>query len=368
LSTLEGYRPHCLRLEDWPEACRRGWEQALREPGLFDDAKPASKWRAATERKNRKGFGVYLHWLQRRGLPEANAEPSDLVTLPRVKAFWAALVEIERAPLTIYNRLGELHAAMQALGPDKDWAWLSNVVKSLRRSARPSRQKLNRLQPVDQLTGLGLDLMARAEGDACLTDHKRALMFRDGLMIALLAYRPLRLKNLAGLAIGSSLVIDSARACIAFSGDEMKGKRPLDVPFPTALRSRLQAYLNVYRPYLLTLQHVAAKAPVDALWISSEGRRMDDGSICVAIKKRTRAAFGIDLSPHLFRDCAVTTVVRDAPASARLTRDLLGHASLDVTNQHYNQALMIESSRRHSAMMERLMALHPFEGTATCAP
>ena len=139
----------------------------------------------------------------------------------------------------------------------------------------------------------------------------------------------------------------------------MKGKRPLDVSFPASLRSALRTYLDVYRPYLLTLQHVAASASVDALWISSEGRRMDDGSIRVAIKKRTRTAFGQDLPPHLFRDCAVTTVVRDAPASARLTRDLLGHATLDMTNKHYNQAQMIDASRRHTAMMEGLCQSTP---------
>jgi integrase len=360
MSTPDVYRPHCLRLEDWPDACRLGWEQARREPSLFDDAKPAFKWRAATERKNRKGFGVFLHWLERQGVLQANAEPADLVTLPRAEAFRAALLEINRAPLTIYNRLGELHAAMQVLAPDRDWTWLSNAFKRLRRSAQPTRHKLDRLQPVDRLTGLGLDLMRRAEADACLTDHKRALLFRDGMMIALLAHRPLRIKNFAALTIGTSLCLDTLGGALIFSGDATKGKRPIDVPFPAALWDNLQAYLDRYRPYLQTLQRSLPTSPFpNALWLSNEGRGMGEGAIRVAIKKRTRAGFGIDLSPHLFRDCAVTTVVRDAPASARLTRDLLGHSTLDVTNKHYNQALMIDASRRHTAMMESLRLPKP---------
>lgn len=213
------------------------------------------------------------------------------------------------------------------------------------------------MQRVDRLVGLGLGLMARAEADADRTMYKRALMFRDGLMITLLAHRPLRIKNFASLEIGSSLILNGEGGRILFPRDEMKGKRPLDLPFPAALASQLHTYLDVFRPYLLSLRQVAPSGPVEALWVSNEGRGMIEGAIRVAIKKRTKAAFGQDLCPHLFRDCAVTTVVRDAPALARLSRDLRCHATIDVTNKHYNQALMIEASRRHMAMMESL-SLH----------
>ena len=135
----------------------------------------------------------------------------------------------------------------------------------------------------------------------------------------------------------------------------MKGKRPLQTPFPDALAEALQTYLVDYRPLLLSHPHKGSNGDCDALWISNEGRAMAEVSVSNMIKRRTKAAFGKDLSPHLFRDCAVTSVVRDAPASARLTRDLLGHATLDMTNRHYNQALMIDASRRHTAMMETLL-------------
>ena len=82
---------------------------------------------------------------------------------------------------------------------------------------------------------------------------------------------------------------------------------------------------------------------------------MAEVSISNMIKRRTVKAFGVDLCPHLFRDCAVTSMVRDAPASARLTRDLLGHASLDVANKHYNQALMVDASRRYTTTIESLL-------------
>ena len=84
---------------------------------------------------------------------------------------------------------------------------------------------------------------------------------------------------------------------------------------------------------------------------------MADQSIRNAIKKRTRTAFGQDLTPHLFRDASVTTLVRDAPASAQLTKGILGHSTIETTNKHYNQAKMVDASRRHTNLMEQLINL-----------
>ena len=78
-------------------------------------------------------------------------------------------------------------------------------------------------------------------------------------------------------------------------------------------------------------------------------------SLHYAIRRRTREAFGAPIPPHWFRDATVTMLVRDAPASARLTSSVLGHASPEMANRHYNQALMIESGRRHARLIESLI-------------
>jgi len=356
MSRPETYRPHCLKPEDWPRKCLCAWEGALSAPGLFDESKPAARWRPATVEKIRKGFGVYLHWLLWRGQLPANIDLAALVTLERARDFQEALTAIGRAPLTIYNRLQELHFAMRALAPNHDWSWLGQAAKRMRRCAKPVRQKLPRLQPVEQLKRLGLGLMTEAISDPSLTNYKRALMYRDGLMITLLAHRPLRLKNFAALTIGKSLILDGGVGSISFSREEMKSKRPLETLLPDELAGALLTYLTGYRSWLVSHAHADSAGVSDAMWISNEGRGMTEDSIYKMIKRRTREAFGVDLSPHLFRDCAVTTVVRDAPASARLTRDILGHATIDMTNKHYNQALMIESSRRHTALIESLLS------------
>jgi len=353
------YRPSGLKLAAWPSAYRDAWEEAFRLSGLFETSRPATTWRAATVKKVQKGFGIYLDWLLSEGQLHPHDPPEAILTRQRAEAYRCALIEAGSAPLTIYNRFQELHFALRILVPESDWSWLGQAAKRLRRTARPMRTKLPRLQPVERLERLGRDLMQRAQLEAGKTMYKRALMFRDGLLIAFLARRPLRLKNVAALTLGASLVLTGTAATLAFSRDDVKGKRPLEIPFPAALWEDLRTYLTIWRPYLLALAHVERRNPGNALWISNEGSQMKDHAIHVAIKKRTKAAFSRDLSPHLFRDCAVTSVGRDAPASARLTRDLLGHTTIDTTNQHYNQAKMVEASRRHTAMMESLCLQEP---------
>lgn len=180
-------------------------------------------------------------------------------------------------------------------------------------------------------------------------------MYRDGLILAILIRRPLRLKNVCAMQLGSNLILGEQAASIVFSRDQMKGKRPFEADFPDHLLNALRIYLKVYRPYLMSLGPVPSQLATSGLWISSEGRPMAEGSLRNAVKKRTAKAFGRDLSPHLFRDCSVTTLVRDAPASARLTRAILSHTSLETTNRHYNQARMVETSHRHTDLVEQLM-------------
>jgi site-specific recombinase XerD len=188
-----------------------------------------------------------------------------------------------------------------------------------------------------------------------MTVLQGALAFRDGLMIALLIRRPSRIKNFASLAIGDNLVIEGAAVSFAFRASEMKSKRPMDIPFPEPLLWALERYVEHYRPILLSESGKAKGISTNALWISRDGTVLAEGPLHNAIRRRTREAFRAPIPPHWFRDCAVTKLVRDAPASARLTSSVLGHASHQIANRHYNQALMIDSARRHAQVLESLI-------------
>jgi integrase/recombinase XerD len=135
----------------------------------------------------------------------------------------------------------------------------------------------------------------------------------------------------------------------------MKAKRTMDVAFPKPLMSSLKCYLDYYRPILLSESGKARGLVTNALWISRDGTELAEFSLHNAIRRRTREAFGAPIPPHWFRDAAVTFLVRDAPASARLSSSILGHTSPEIANRHYNQALMIDSARRHASVIESLI-------------
>ena len=90
------------------------------------------------------------------------------------------------------------------LAPRRDLAWLSEIEADLRYEARP-RPKYHRIVSSDRLLALGLELIRRGETSSHLTDLARARLARDGLMIALLALCPIRLRNFAELCIGRQM-------------------------------------------------------------------------------------------------------------------------------------------------------------------
>jgi len=347
---------HYIPVEQWPQKCQEQWNEAFEDDDLFAKRKPASSWRKASIRKTRSGIGSLLSWHAYKELPVGDAAIAELVTQTAIKGFIADMRDAEYAPNTIFCHVQEIYDGARVMDPEKDWRWLLNAVKKLRSKAKPTRNKLKRLQPAQKLELLGRKLMEEAQSNPKLTPYKQALMFRDGLMIVTLIQRPLRLSNFASLDIGGRLTLFSNSAILSFLGKELKGKRDLEVPFPPKYLQALKTYLDIYRPYLLSLKHKDAPDQDNGLWISNEGRQLAEVSLRNAIKKRTAKEFGQDLTPHLFRDSSVTTLVRDAPESARLTKSILGHTTIETTNKHYNQAQMIDASRHHASLMERLIS------------
>jgi len=362
--------PKCIPIADWPEQHQLAWNAAFYSGGLFSKPSKASGWRPASINKTRKGYGIWLSHrkakvgLSVKGLSES--APEDLVTRDTVSAYIDDIRAIGSSSMTAYNHIQELYDAIRILTPhlpNDHWDWLGNAYKNLRSDAHPSRNKIERLKHADQLEGLGLELMAKADAShkrdyhskTGMTELQRALMYRDGLMCALLARRPFRIKNFYSLTIGTNFLIEGDRVNFAFSTSEMKGKRRMEVPFPKTLLPYLARYIEQYRPILLTTSAKAPHLPTQALWISRDGTDLTQGPLHVAIRKRTKIAFGKPIPPHWFRDSVTTTLIRDEPASARIIGTILGHTTPDIANKHYNQSRMVETGRRHVALLEGLI-------------
>ena len=172
-------------------------------------------------------------------------------------------------------------------------------------------------------------------------------------MIALMASRPLRLKNFASIVLGVHLARQRGAWWLQFSAGDMKAKRPYEVAFPTALVPELEHYLAVHRTVLLAGESGQLCSGTNALWVSEIGTMLESGALATRIRKHTKEAFGASLPPHWFRDAAATSIAIEDPRHVCDAHHVLGN-TLATTEKYYNQARSLEASRRHQAMLAAL--------------
>lgn len=246
-----------------------------------------SNWAVRSRLKTEHGYGRFLQFL-RGALFDPATEPTERVTRENVEAYVAELSSC-CAPYTVATRMQELCDAMRVLAPGQDWSWMRQLSERLYARAQPSVDKRPRLRPSGELQAFGRKLMTTAEHNQGAGDKKWAVMYRDKLIISLLAYRPLRVRNFSTIRIGINLLQDGTGYLIRFNGNETKQGQSVESVFPKSLAANLRRYLDHYRTILLT---VGAAQPIDtdALWISLRGTPLSPRSLANPINKRTRVA------------------------------------------------------------------------------
>ena len=250
-------------------------------------------------------------------------------------------------------RIEQLGNALRAMAPEQDWRWVLRAVGRLRGPAVSVRRKPERLQSPEKLVALGRSLMAQADDPAFGLPAVRAARYRDGLMIALLALRPMRRRNLAAIRCGQHLVHRGAQWWLHFRTGESKTRPVLEFSFPAELVAHLDRYLHQHRPVLLQRGRRPPQ-PVTGLWVSKHGTQMGPAALWHQIDHHTGDAFDEPLSPHLFRDCAATAIAINAPSDIGIVRAILGHTSPATAERHYNLATSLEAGRRYGRTIDKL--------------
>jgi hypothetical protein len=344
----------------WPTGDRAAWEKGVEPAGLFESGGAGAGWSAASLFKTARDYNSWLLWLAGKGLLELNARPADRVTREAVAAYVTEL-RAKLAPYSILSRVQGLHDALRAMAPGTDWDWLAQIYRSLRAQVRPVPDKYSRLKPIDELAALGERLMDEAESASEWSARRRAVGYRDGFMIALLAYRPAREKNFASMRLGQHLTKVGACWQIHFAADETKSHVPYEAMVPLALAPRLERYLDFHRPVLLRGERADGRPDtppinpgLDAVWVSEVGTQLETGALARRIFDHTRREFGRPISPHLFRDCAATSIAVDNPKHIGDASLVLGHAGHKMTEKHYNHARSLEASRRYAGTLRLL--------------
>jgi hypothetical protein len=247
----------------------------------------------------------YGGFLQRTDRLERGAAAAAQVTLPNVEAYLIDLTARVRS-VTVYNCIYKLRRAGELLAPTANFSWLAEIEKDLALVMEP-RSKFDRLVFTGRLVEAGLTLVAEAQRFA-KNDLSRARGVRNGLMIALLALCPIRLRNFAALEIGHTFKEVHGRWWIALPSVSTKSRRPDERCVLELLNRSIDAYLNKSRPVLLR----RSRSTTSARCLYCGGLRRQH--------------------PHL--------------ASA-----LLNHTDPRVTEEHYNRATSVTASKIYAEII-----------------
>jgi hypothetical protein len=234
------------------ERDRRAWLEAHKrdDDDLLGADRPAARWRPSTKELYVRNYGFWLNFLGSQGLLDPKQPPEARVTQSRVAAYLQAECGLGNSARTLVNHAVGLRHMFEALAPAVDWKWMLPALGKLKSRVAATKNHSD-LPSIKELFDLGMLLMRRAEGEEGGSPKQRAVLYRNGLSIAVLAARPfMRRQNLATMRIGQHIVKDGSLYRLKFSGDDMKGRRGLGGPLPGVLTALVDKYVEVHRPVL----------------------------------------------------------------------------------------------------------------------
>lgn len=335
-----------LPFSDWPENDKLSWLEAATEGDILDGRGPAAHWAHATRIINMHHYSRWLGQLLLRGKLDPDLLPQDRVTVENVRPYIQQL-QSELAPRTVVSTLVGLKVMMKAMAPRDDWRWLADACNALNRTSRPVKDKISHMRPTGEIYATALAELQRLT-ETPLTRRVDRVAFRDTLMLALMAARPLRLKNFTHIRIGEHLVPEPIGWMLRIAGEDVKNGQHLEYDLPEDLISFLETYLDRVRPSFQNRHNC------QALWLTFEGEPLQYHSLYCRIVLITKRLLGVTINPHLLRDCAATSLSNKSPTAALASAPLLGHRNFSTTERHYIRANQIEASRRINSLLSKI--------------
>lgn len=336
-----------LPLEQWPEGDRNAWNAARLPPTRLKRGGAAGHLKPVTFEDYTRHYGNFLGFLDRSGLLRTDGPRAANVTPENVDRYLADL-KGRVASTTAHASIDALWRTARYIAPDEKFAWLSEIGKDLAAVMRP-RSKYDRLVLTEVLVEAGLTLIHEAEISLNMTKLARALQVRNGLMMVLLAFCPIRRKNFAALEIGRSFMKIRGKWWIVLAASETKENRADERPVDESLTPIIDRYLDQHRPALARSNNAPS-----ALWLSANhGTRIADKHLADVIRKTTLSTVGVKLSPHLFRTSGASTAAVHGGDNPYLASALLHHTHPSVTNAHYNRATCLSAAEHYRQIVRQ---------------
>lgn len=324
---------------EWPVADRVAWERTMAragEPrlqrygrarngevaGLVANGKRPETWADETKERRIRNYGRLLAFQRR-------AKLGNAITPTCIVKWVKDMDDRGLSSTTSVVRVEDVHALVsRVFAPQEDWSWLAHDLRLLRMDMKPKRDKSQKLVNLECVWSAAWELIDRAERNPNLL--RSALEYQAGLMLGILVYHPVRLKNFCEMRMGVHVIADP------------DGK-PLRLRFPrTKTAYKMWDFADELVPLFLrywswfrTLLRGAANNT--AVWPAPAGGCIQPRSVRKHLARATKStSLAVALNPHIIRDIVATALHNDGkPEAARL---LLGHQTLKALRPYINSA------------------------------
>jgi len=277
----------------------------------------------------------------------------------RFEAFAEALTRDEVMPRSIHSYLQRvLSGYSSVISPGFSAPGCEFMISEFRAlSMQSGSTTKNGQAAARKLYILGFELMDDARA-ARVRGLRSALMFRDGLMIALAVALPQRARALSALEIGATFGLDDDRESIWINlpGSVLKQPeaRKRTESYTASIKNAelwhaLSEFLAIYRPIFDdgTALFPSKTAP---------GQGLSEGHIGRHVGDITHRELGVRTSIHRFRDSVATEAAEELENGGVLAPVLLGHRDQAVTARHYDHSEGIRIAREFADLTGAMKA------------
>lgn len=334
-----------LKVEEWPEPDRLAWLEACRPSVRLRRGGRAAHMKEATRADLEGRFGSFLGFLKRTGRIRFDQSALALIQSDIIGQYIADL-QTRVSTVSVHGSVCKMRRMAEILDPELDFRWLREIELDLADQKRPA-PKGHRVVSSDKILAAGVALICKAEAETHRTDLQRARMARNGLLIAFLAVCPIRLKNLASLTIGETIVRDGDEWWLLLPASDTKSGRLDHRVIPDLLARWIDRYLEKFIPVF--------PFSGSAMWPSRKGGGLSPSAIWRATSSATRQTLGKAISPHMFRHCVPYTIANIDGSQIGLASSVLQHSDPRTTEKHYNLARSVQSSRVFGEIISGLL-------------
>jgi hypothetical protein len=329
---------------DWPERERVTLEAKVLKRGLFDTSE-AANWAPDTLACRVRSYGTFLFFARSRGVLEEHARPASRASGRLLLDFIDHLKE-RLTPTSIVFILRGTVAILRLIDPDGDRSQVAAAARYFERTAKPRDKRGISAIGSSELYYAGIARMQRLDARAT-TELRSGVAWSDGLMMAMLAANPIRLRNLHASRVGAHVV----RAATGvyewrFGPSETKNGERLKADLPASLTAFIDRWLREVRPRL------ARENTHDAMWVTTLGDPMSRSTLYGRFCDATEEELGIRINPHAVRHIAATSIAVSMPDCVRMIPFVLNNQDR-TAQEHYNLADGLSASFRYLQCLER---------------